>query len=146
MTLVNIEVLVDEEKVLYTLLNDNWNALNVMKPLLAYDDKTKTAEARQAVVRIYYSYSPEIRPHGLGYLTKEVRHYLTLDIRGGTRDIVLKTREEIVRILDLKRVRPATDYDWLEYSSGYKIANYANFYRYIMTVQLVQIRRSVGTL
>jgi hypothetical protein len=130
----------DEELVLFDILNDNWNK-NVVKPVIIYEDLQKTVDNRFGAIRIYYVSSTQITPHGLGYTSKEVTHRLTLDVRASKRTQAQAIRDEIIRILDLKRVSPTSSYDFLTYSEGIKINNFVNNYRWTFDVFLKQLRR-----
>lgn len=135
----------DEETGLYNILNSNWNTSNVTRPQFIYlDDKKSTASYPS--IKIYYEKSDEIKPRGLGYLGKSATFHIILDVKSNNRTEILKVRDEIVRILDLKRVQPLTNIDYLTYDEGEKNTGYADFYNWKFQVHLRQIYRDVGAI
>lgn len=135
----------DEEKMLGELIANNWRATpSNPRPKIMYEDQVLSADARCGALRIYYIKSSPVTPHSLGYATKEVHHYIMLDVRTINRERALAIRDELIRILDLKRINPAPTYDFLTYNEGVKINNYVNNFRWTFIVELHQLRRPVG--
>lgn len=133
----------DEESTIYGLLNTNWNEENIAKPTLAYKDDVSTYDVRvKPLVKIYFV-GQSSDPHGLGSTSKDTEARLTIDIRSAKRDTMLALRDEIIRILDLKRTSPATGYNTLLHDGGLKQAGYTNFYHYTIDCFLKQIRKAV---
>jgi hypothetical protein len=135
----------DEEAALYTILNGNWITTNVTKPQFVYMDDIKGTSSYPSI-KIYFDKSDEIKPKGLGYPGKASTFHIILDVRSNNRTEVLKVRDEIVRILDKKRIQPASNIDYLTYDEGEKKSSFANFYNWKFRVHLRQIYRDVGAI
>lgn len=140
----------DEEHLLRDIIYERWDESMLPLPQFYYDDSFKTVDGKNIFIKIYYMSSPQIQPIGLGYGRKKVDFNLVVDIRGGSRDKVLKARDEVVRILDAVNTRPkratdtASNYDYLVYSTGDKINAFSDFYRWEMYVTLKQLAKTVG--
>jgi hypothetical protein len=135
----------DEETMLGRIISDNWRSTTANpKPQIYYEDKIVSTDARNGAIRIYYLKSSPIKPHSLGYTTKEVHHYIMVDMRTGDRKRALAMRDELIRIFDLKRITPTPAYDYLTYNEGVKVNNYVNNFRWTFIVELHQLRRPVG--
>lgn len=132
----------DEEALINTLLTSTWIAGNVAMPRLIYLDDVKTATP--PFIKIYYTHSDPIKPRGIGYPGKSEIFHLTLDVRSTSRENLLKIRDEIIRVLDAKRIQPSSSIDYITYDSGSKINSYVGFFRWNIKVNLVQIYRNVG--
>jgi hypothetical protein len=131
----------DEELVVFNLMNDNWNAQNVAKPPINYKDDTRSASATRGM-KVYYVDGVS-QARGLGYTSEKVDIRLSIDFWSTSRDEVLKIREEVGRILNLKRKSTGSSFDWMEHGEGRKLASYTGFYRYVVDVVLHQTVRAM---
>jgi len=132
----------DEELDLYTLLDDNWNTDNCTKPTLYYKDDVASHDYRTMAIKVYQTSAPKQIIRGLGATSKDVEYNLTIDIRGPSRDNILKARDEAVRILDSKRTNPTSNYHILDHDGGSKRSGYQSFYHYTIEVRLTKFRKS----
>jgi hypothetical protein len=123
----------DEEQIVYGLLQSNWNNGNVATPPFFYKDDMGTTPRRG--VKIYYVDGTCI-PIGVSYTGERVTVRISFDFWSSSRDDILKLREEIDRVLTLMRKSTGSVYDWMEHEEGRKLAGYANFYRYVIDVKL----------
>jgi hypothetical protein len=130
----------DVEKTVRDLLDTNWNIGNVAKPLIVYKDDQATLPSNGFLAKVYLVDTQEAEPHGLGWTSKDVAWRVTVDLKGPDRDRMLKTVDEVIRILDAKRIGIGTDYDLMTHDQGRKVTGYANFYHFVIDCKLRRLR------
>jgi hypothetical protein len=131
----------DVEKAVCDLLTTYWNTGNVAKPVpIFYKDDQANYSASAFAIKVYLVDAPEATPHGLGWTSKEQEWRVSIDIKGPDRDRMLKTVDEVIRVLDSKRVGSGTDYDLLNHDGGMKVSGFAGFYHFVVDVKLKKLR------
>lgn len=137
-------VATDLEKTLNDILHDNWLTANTDEPTFYYDDSIKNHDyrAQKCAVKVYFVDQIKI-PRGLAFTSHETETRLTIDLRGSHRTHVLEARDEIIRVLELKRIAPSTGYDLMTHDGGMKHSGYANFYHYTIDVKLIQHAKTI---
>ena len=134
----------DEELIVFNLLNDTWDQANVAKPPIYYMDDQRTADRKRGI-KIYYV-SGAHEPQGLGYTSEKVEIRISIDYWSSSRNDILKMRDEIERIMTLARMSTGSEFDWMTAEPGRKLASYTGFYRYVVDVVLRQTTRSTTDL
>lgn len=132
----------DEELLLYNTLNDNWNTSNAALPIFYYDDSIKLHDyGNYDAIKIYIVSAPEV-PKSLGYTAYQRNVYATIDVRSRDRDRMLKDRDEIKRIIQLKR-KTLLGYNIFKMTSERKVASYINYFQYILEVEMIKYRTTI---
>jgi len=127
----------DEELLIVTTLEDNWDTDNSPLPKFYYDDTIKNHVFRvNNAIKIYLNNSIPT-PKGLGYDSQRKEATITLDLRSKIRDRFLTDRDEIKRIIELKR-KTLTGWDICKITNENKAASYFNYYQNIFTIRLIK--------
>ncbi len=125
----------DEELIIYDILNNNWNAGNIVKPTLLYKGDVGRHDTRNPVIKIYLVSAPS-KPRSIGYTSRKDISHVTVDIRAAQRDTVLKICDEVIRVLEVKGKNPGSGYYLLTHTGKRKVASYSNFHHYVVETRL----------
>ena len=120
---------VDEELVVYNLLNTYWNGGTVTKPPLYYTNDMKEVDGKLGL-KIYAVDSTT------DDMLSETEARVSIDFWSQSRADVMLMRDEIYRILKTYSAATGSAYDYMQISSGKKMASYTRFYRYVIDVML----------
>ena len=135
---------IDDAKIVRDLLNTDWNAGNVAKPVFYYDDTIKEHDYRKDAVKVYQRSLTRI-PKGLGYTHQEIRTGISVDIRCSNRDRMLLLRDEVNRVLNSKRINPDTNYHNIFFDNERQVSGYANFWHYVIDITLKNFAKAITT-
>jgi len=127
----------DEELLLVQTLEDNWDTDNSPLPKFYYDDSIQNHSFRTDNAVKIYTLTNRSAPKGIGYDSERIEIRLTIDLRSRDRATFLTDRDEIKRIIHLKR-KTLTGYDICKITNENKIANYLNFFQNIFEIQLTK--------
>lgn len=132
----------DEELTLHDALSSNWNTSNAALPKFYYDDSIQIHDFRNYdAIKIYLLNIPE-KPKGLGYVSYEHEVFATIDIRSNSRTRTLAVRDEVKRIIKLKR-KSLTGYDIFKKTNERKVASYINYFQFIIDVSMLKYRTNI---
>lgn len=135
---------IDDALIVRNILNDNWNAGNVAKPILYYKDDIKNHDYRKDAIKVYVRSGPIKTPSGLGYMGENVVAGVSVDIRSADRDRCLLVRDEAERCLKSSRKTPDS-YDLITDFTGRWVSGYAGFWHYVLDINLRKYSRSIST-
>ncbi len=125
------------------LLLDHY-ALTNPSPEIYWDDQRREATGIRPLIKVYPVSSPfEVK--GIGYGYRRVEHHLTVDVQGKDDQVTWNAKEEVIRVLGAYRTNPFAGYDLIEFDDGTPRSGYGGFYRYVIEVTLVQLRKPVLT-
>jgi len=135
---------VDDAKIIRDILNDNWDADNVAKPVLYYKDDTKNHDYRNPAIKCYHrSLTRKVQDVTFSYY--QINAGVSIDIRSPDRDNMLALRDEIVRCLNVVRAAPNADYSILLFDNERQVSGYAGFWHYVIDITLRNNARQIVT-
>ena len=132
----------DWAQLLFNILNTNWIDANVTRPAEFY---YKTNIANRTLsgfsCKVYLADPIPPIPQGLGWTSNHKAWRVSIDIRGGDRDRMLKTVDEITRILELRSVRigDGITYDLLKNFGAKPVAEFSNYHQWVNDVQFERL-------
>jgi len=129
---------IDDALIVKGLLDDNWNAANIAKPIFYYDDSIKNHDYRKDAIKVYVRSGPLKKHFDVGYTNYKVHTGITIDLRTSSRDRMLALRDEVNRCLGLTAVRksPNSNYSVLLFDSERQVTGYAGFWHYVIEITL----------
>ena len=116
----------------------------VPAPEVYWDDQRREVNAVKPIIKVYPQNSPAV-PKGCGYMFREVRHHLSVDVSAKDDQVAWNAKEEVIRILGASRIAPFEGYDLLEFDDGTPRPGYGGYYRYVIEVTIIQYRKPVRT-
>ncbi len=132
----------DEELLIYNCLNNNWNEDNSALPSFYYNDSVKLHDFNNYDVVKIYTLNKIETPKGLGYTSYRNEVFLTIDIRSKSRDRMLNTKDEIIRIIRANR-KSLSGFQIFKKTSERKVASYINYFQYVIEVSLLNYMTTI---